>query len=270
MEYTLRQLEGNDEFCECLKMQGETWGGSFSEHVPPSMLMLTQKLGGVTAGAFNEQGEMVGFVYGMTGPREGRLVHWSHMLAVRKDWRGKGIGEKLKRLQRSLMLEAGVGLIQWTFDPLVSRNAHINLNRLGAVVHEYLEDVYPESDSPLHAGLGTDRFVVAWHIKREEVARRMAGERFPSVSANSLAPVVNARSEGGIIEPAEEAELPDLERIRVEVPENIQIEKGAGAGVGFRWRRCTRRAFLHYLGRGYKVEGFYRDDENRAYYVLNE
>ncbi len=101
----------------------------------------------------------------MTGVRDGELVHWSDMLAVRPEARDHGIGRRLKLYQRSLVAELGVTQILWTFDPLVSRNAHLNLNALGARVTDYVPDMYgADTGSALHQGIGTDRFVVAWEV----------------------------------------------------------------------------------------------------------
>src|SRR5437667_12360654 len=102
-------------------------------------------------------------------------MHWSHMLAVRERARDAGLGIRLKLYQRELLLKNGVDTARWTFDPLVAKNAHINLNRLGAVVVEHVENMYGESNSTLHAGLGTDRFVVEWRLADKRVARVIAG-----------------------------------------------------------------------------------------------
>ena len=100
-------------------------------------------------------------MFGITGVQEGQLVHWSHMLAVERAYRDHGLGRRLKECQRELLRELGVDTIYWTFDPLVARNAHLNLNRLGTTVREYVPDMYGDTGSPLHT-FGTDRFVVAW------------------------------------------------------------------------------------------------------------
>ncbi|MFQ5677277.1 MAG: hypothetical protein ACE5G1_15395, partial [bacterium] len=124
MQIQLRQLETQEEYEACVQLQRATWGEHFSECVPPAMLMITQKVGGVAAGAFNSKNQLVGFVYGLTGIKDGKLVNWSHMLAVRKELRGQGLGLKLKLFQRELLLKKNVELIFWTYDPLVARNAH--------------------------------------------------------------------------------------------------------------------------------------------------
>src|SRR5438876_3551289 len=161
----VRHLRTQEDFVACVALQEDTWGAAFSERVPAAILKVSQRLGGITAGAFDAQDRLLGFVFGMTGVENGRLVHWSDMLAVRPELRDHGIGRRLKQFQRETLLAMGVGLVYWTFDPLVARNAHLNFNRLGVRVSEYVIDMYGrDTDSALHRGLGTDRFIVVWEI----------------------------------------------------------------------------------------------------------
>jgi chorismate synthase len=244
-------------------LQEETWGADFSERVPAAILKVTQRLGGVAAGAFDSRDRLLGFVFGMTGVENGRLVHWSDMLAVRPDLRDHGIGRQLKEFQRDTVRGLGVAVIYWTFDPLVARNAHFNLNRLGVDVAEYVIDMYgANTDSPLHRGLGTDRFIVAWHI---EDKRRASAER----SDGRRSSVLNPSDKGGV--PA----MPRLDEgtadatLRVEIPLEIDRVQESSLALAGQWRATTRAALTWGLAHGYHVAGFYRDTEDaRAYYVL--
>src|SRR5687768_8939762 len=126
----IRDLNTTADLKACVAMQRETWGENFSELVPAAILQVAQYVGGVSAGAFTPDDQMVGFVFGITGienKSNGEVVpvHWSDMLAVRKDVRNKGIGERLKRYQRDVLLKRNVQKIYWTFDPLDSKNAHV-------------------------------------------------------------------------------------------------------------------------------------------------
>jgi predicted GNAT superfamily acetyltransferase len=186
-EFTIRPLESHDDFLQCVALQHETWGADFVDSVPPSILQVCQKVGGVAAGAFDGEGRLVGFVFGLSGVRHGRLAHWSDMLAVREELRGRGLGQRLKAFQLSLLLERGIEVAYWTYDPLEAGNANININRLAAFPVEYVPDMYGEATSTLHAGLSTDRFVVEWWLTRDDrrgpgpararASRRDAGSR---------------------------------------------------------------------------------------------
>ena len=161
-DFTIRPFETIEEFQDCVRFQEEIWGTSFSERVAVAILKVSQRLGGIAAGAYDESGELAGFVYGMTGVEGGEVVHWSDMLAVRPELQNAGLGARLKAYQRDKLLLMGITRVHWTFDPLESTNAHLNLNKLGAVAREYVQDMYGETDSPLHRGIGTVRGYRTW------------------------------------------------------------------------------------------------------------
>ena len=196
--------------------------------------------GGIASGAFARDGTLLGFVFGMTGVRDGRLIHWSDMLAVHPDARGLGLAIDLKRHQRDLLLERGIDTVFWTFDPLEARNAHINFRRLGIVAREYMRDVYANSGSDLHAGIGTDRLLAEWRIASPRVA---------------------ARLEGGV--PAR----PPADAVRIGVPLDIQRLKQERLDAAQEQRNLTRAAFEDYLGRGWIVADAERQND-RLDYVL--
>jgi predicted GNAT superfamily acetyltransferase len=217
-----------------VKLQELVWGKG-DETIPSIMLLVSQQVGAVAAGAFDQTGRLLGCVYGLTGLRHGRLAHWSHMLAVRPGARNLGIGRLLKRYQRARVLAQGVTTMYWTFDPLVARNAHFNLNRLGASVEEYVVDMYGSGrSSPVDRAIGTDRFIVRWDLK---VARRRRRGPLPAV--------------------------------RIEIPRDIHRLRDRDPAGAAGWRRATRRAFLSSMRRGLRVTGFESNAaDGRCYYLL--
>jgi len=258
----LRPLRSSDDYEKCVALERAVWGQGFNECVPPSMLMINQKIGGLSAGAFHPDGRLWGMIYGLTGFRDGVPIHWSHLLGVDNAARGLGLGRELKLYQREFLLGHGVKIVEWTYDPLESRNASLNLNRLGALPVEYALDVYgPGDSSGLHAGIGTDRFIVRWQLDQTN-GSETARHRFPAD-----APVVNVDCEA---EPLEgEYDLPDLAAVRVRIPFSIQAAKNERAGLGRLWRLSTRHAFTNYLGRGYAVTCFLMNREQQdCYYGL--
>jgi predicted GNAT superfamily acetyltransferase len=247
----IRRVNTQAEYEECIRIQDETWGAGFSERVPAAILKVAQYLGGVTAAAFDGSdttGQMLGFVFGMTGVRDGHLVHWSDMLAVRAEARNRGIGRRLKLFQRSLVMDLGVRQILWTYDPLVSRNAHLNLNTLGARVTDYVPDMYgADTGSALHEGIGTDRFVVAWDVSSGDAEKR--GSR--DVSGAAEPALSEARAQRG-------GASADRGEILVEIPEDIESLIATAPATARAWRESTRAAFLQHLTNGYRVAGFHR------------
>jgi predicted GNAT superfamily acetyltransferase len=256
---TFRPFASLPDYAACVELQRLTWGRDFSDVVPMSMLKVTQKAGGIAAGAFAADGGLLGFVYGLTGCAEGRPFHWSHMLAVNPAARDLGLGTRLKLYQREVLLDAGIEEVRWTYDPLEARNANLNLNHLGAEVAEYVEEMYEGEMGELARGIGTDRFILSWRIAGERVARALAGLRTGEADCFREAPVANPG--------AAERDLPADFRVRVEIPENIQAVKADQPETAVAWRMSTRRAFETYLARGYRVEAFYRE-EDRCFYGL--
>lgn len=270
-DVTCRPLASEEDYAACIELQRATWGRDFSDAVPMSILKITQKAGGIAAGAFAPDGRLLGFVYGITGVKAGtppKVFHWSHMLAVDPEARDLGLGTRLKLYQRDLLLPLGVDRVEWTYDPLEARNAHLNLNHLGAFPAEYVRDMYEgEFGSELARGIGTDRFILAWAIRSEFVARRLA-EGPPSTEET-----VRLFGDAPVVGPSyPEAEpLPSGTAVRVEIPASIQDVKAADLDLARAYRASTRRAFEHYFGQGWRVEGYYRDqsrDGERCYYGL--
>ncbi len=260
----LRNLSSHEDYQACVALQKETWGDTFAECVPPSLLLVSQKIGGVAAGAFDASGKLLGFVFGLTGVKDGRLVHWSDMLAVRPEARDQGLGRRLKLYQKEQVQQVGVEVMYWTYDPLVARNAHLNLNRLGAHLEEYVPDMYREDPGgALHRGMSLDRFIVAWPLANEEAKQNLAGKwpkPLPPV------PIVNTTGEPPM---PVERELPLDSAVRVEIPADIYAMKTAAMEQAIAWRRTTRRAFLFYQERGYEVVAFQREaGSGRCFYLL--
>ncbi|MFN2399380.1 MAG: hypothetical protein ABR543_12170 [Gemmatimonadaceae bacterium] len=276
---TIRRVQTPDEYAACVAIQIETWGEGFTERVPATILQVAQYVGGVTAGAFNADGRLLGFVFGMTGIRDGRLVHWSDLLAVRPEARDHGLGRRLKFYQRDILLPLGIETMYWTFDPLVARNAHLNLTRLGAHVAEYVPDLYGvETGSAVHGALGTDRFIVNWNIggadrKAAPAAIASGGvgggghSDYGTGPETEHAPLINAPLNGDGV--PVDGELIDAPAVRLEIPNDIMTVIDRDARVARRWRDTTRRAFLWYLARGYRVARFQCDPvTGRAFYRL--
>jgi len=251
----LRPLATNAEYDEAVALQDEIWGAGFSDRVPASILRVGQKVGGVTAAAFDANGRMLGFVFGLTGVRNGQLAHWSDMLAVREDSRGKRLGERLKLYQRDIVRALGVEKMFWTFDPLVARNAHFNLNRLGARIAEYIPNFYgSNTGSILHGALPTDRFVAEWAIPSTSEPDAQSAPARPSGDVARTAVVENGRVR--VVEP-----LPSDPRVLVPIPPDIEPVLHSNPEAALAWRLATRQAIMHYLAVGYRVTAFHRGTE---------
>lgn len=293
IEIEIRSLETHEEFQACVRLQQLTWGPGYGDIVPASLLKVSQKIAGIVAGAFLPNDRLVAFVYGLTGVDGGRLLHWSHMLAVRDDLRNRGIGRKLKKFQADRIRSEGVEEMRWTFDPLVARNAHLNLGHLEVQVKDYVPHMYAETGSGLHS-FGTDRFVVAWALggpgtgqtglvppdrqathsggekADEKEAPRSRGKEGNAIAAMegtdrmNEAPLAIQPGKGGA-PPSDDQPLPDVPIVRIPIPPDVETLCQVSPDEANAWRRVTRRAFLHYLERGYRIVHFQRGPGTPAY-----
>jgi predicted GNAT superfamily acetyltransferase len=149
-------------------LQKEVWNFDDLDIVPLRMFVVSEKIGGQIIGAFDGE-TLVGFAFSIPGSRNGHSYLHSHMLAVREGFRNYGLGRRLKLAQREDALTKGFELLEWTFDPLEIKNAHLNLVRLGAIARRYSVNHYGFSSSPLQGGLPTDRLVAEWWIRSKRV-----------------------------------------------------------------------------------------------------
>jgi predicted GNAT superfamily acetyltransferase len=258
-DFELRSLETPEDFAAAVTLQSEVWGEAFSDLVPAALLRVVGYVGGIAAGAFTVDGELAGFVFGVSGIRDSRLSHWSDTLVVRAPHRDRGLGESLKRYQRELLLPLGIERMYWTFDPLESRNAHLNFNRLGATSGEYVRDYYGATGSVLHEDIGTDRLVVQWELNAPRVVALTEGRATPAPCTADDAPIVNAVREGAAGPVSGEPDLQlDAPSVRVAIPADVQGLKARAPECAREWRRVTRMAFESYFARGYVARALVR------------
>src|ERR1043166_7602700 len=146
------------------------------------MFVVSQKIGGQTIGAFQGD-ELVGFAFSIPGSRAGHAYLHSHMLAVRNAFRNHGLGRRLKLAQRDDAIQQGIELLEWTFDALEIKNAHLKLVRLGVIARRYSVNHYGHSSSPLQGGLPTDRLVAEWWLKSRRVVNLLDNKQPPEYQA---------------------------------------------------------------------------------------
>jgi len=270
---TIRPLTTLEDCRRVAALERTVWGYTDAEDVvPPPVLIVSIKRGGILLGACDGRDELLGFVYSMPGLKDGRPMQWSHMLGVAPAARDAGLGRRLKLAQRDAAIAMGLDLIEWTFDPLQALNAHFN-STLGAIVEEYEENVYGESSSPLHRGAPTDRFVAEWRITTPHVERRIASMGVPTVRDSRVlsAPVINPSiARAGWLAPGPADLTEDTPRLLVEIPtgfERLLIEDGA---LALEWRLNTRHIFQTLFARGYRVVDFLLAREaGRGQYLLS-
>jgi predicted GNAT superfamily acetyltransferase len=164
----VRKCHGIEEFQRCVTLQKEIWGEEDIEVEPATLFVVASETGGQILGAFDGE-RLVGYTLALVGLSNGAVFLHSHMTGVLAEYRDRGVGRALKLFQRDEALGRGIRRIVWTFDPLEIRNAHFNLNRLGAIARKYLPNLYGLTTSPLHFGLPTDRLWAEWQLDSARV-----------------------------------------------------------------------------------------------------
>jgi predicted GNAT superfamily acetyltransferase len=224
---TIRPLTEIAEFEQCVNLQRECFGMADVDLFPKRFYVVLNSVGGLVLGAFDGD-RVVGFLNSMPGMKDGVPYWYSQVMAVAKEYWNSGIGSQLKLAQRDQARQRGIHRIEWTFVPLESKNAYLNLCKLGAIVRRYYVNYYGEIASALHSGLESDRVVAEWWIDKP---------RFQA---------------GGDVR-------------RVFIPADIQFLKKQSLDSAKDVQMRVREQFLKNLQDDYFAAGFERTDEWSAY-----
>jgi len=261
---TFRDLASFEDLKQVEVVEREVWGLADIDVFPTTLAVATLAAGCIWLGAFDGK-KMAGFAFGFLALEHDRISVHSHMLAVREPYRDLELGYRLKLAQRERALAIRVqGIkaeeITWTFDPLQSKNAHLNFAKLGVVSESYRPDFYgPETTSVLHRN-STDRLWVRWPLNSKRVRDRIQGQSKRAELLETLArlqPLVRFNGDG---KPA----VTDLSaavqrrRIAIEIPSDIGLVENKDSILAREWREATRWAFTESLKAGFFVAEFCR------------
>ncbi len=272
--FRFRRLGKPEEFRQLEEVQRAAFGMGEGSTVPPPVQRALQDNGGLVLGAFVDI-HLVGFSLGFLGWDGRQLYHYSHMTAVRPEYQNHRVGFRLKGYQREEVLAMGLEEIRWTFDPLQSKNARLNVRYLGGRPTSYLPHYYGRLDDALNAHLETDRLRLNWSLTDPEVVARLAG-RLPSPEEDlrrwsGSSPIVTTEpGESGIRIPTEVAE-PTGETAHLEVPFDLHLVRQHEPAALGRWRHAVRDAFRAAYDLDYVVDDFATiraDHERRSFYLL--
>jgi predicted GNAT superfamily acetyltransferase len=186
----IRKIESFEEMDACVNLQQSVWQYPDLDLIPRRMFVVARAVGGQIFGAWDGP-QLAGYALAIPGTRNGQSYLHSHMLAVSPHYRNRGIGAQLKFEQREDALARGIDLIEWTFDPLQIKNAHFNLEKLGAIVRRYTPDFYGPSRSPVHGARPTDRLHAEWWLQSKRVESLMTGKNLPEYSIKDTVTVTN-------------------------------------------------------------------------------
>ena len=270
---TIRDLQTFEDLKQVDEVEREVWGLSDIDTTPLTLVIATKEAGSIWVGAFDGT-KLVGFAFGFLGLEGGRLIVHSHMLAVREPYRNLDLAYNLKLAQRERALairiddgradsrtsDIRISEMTWTFDPLQSRNAHLNFTKLGVVSESYKVDFYgPETSSVLHRN-GTDRLSVTWPLSSRRVSDRLQGKdnRAEVLDAlSTLTPLIHFNGDGKPARTDLAAAL-NRQRIAIEIPSDIVEVERKDPALAREWRLQTRWAFTEALNAGFSVAEFCR------------
>jgi len=240
-EYTIRQCETLEEFGACVQMQRGVWEYSDLDVMPLRLYVSARYTGGFTLGAFDASNKLLGMAHALSAFDEKlRPYYYSQMLAVEPQLQNAGIGVRLKLAQRDHAFKTGVPLITWTFDPLQSRNAYLNIVKLGGVVRRYCANFYgANSSSIFHRGMDTDRLFLEWWVRSPRVADALEGVR--------------------------RADKPEAV---VEVPRDIGAIKKRDMDEARHWQSRVREGFQKCLNEGLYCAGFEADPKTNSRFLF--
>jgi predicted GNAT superfamily acetyltransferase len=259
--YELRDITNPNELELLEDVQKASWGYDDREVTPGSLMVASVHSGGIVVAAYPTGSSIpVGFAFGFPAVRGVRLLHHSHLLAIAPAHRGTGLARALKLRQRARALETGFDLMTWTFDPLISRNARLNLGKLGARAVSYHADWYAIRGG-IYAGLPADRLMVEWDLRRES-------SEHPVTRAQGVRALEALN--GDVTHGVEQSKLElSSESVLIEVPSDIEQLKRENLEVARAWRLAHREVFATYFAQGYVATDLASDD-NHTFYVLSK
>ncbi|MGS2642171.1 GNAT family N-acetyltransferase [Streptosporangium sp. LJ11] len=254
----LRELRSIEEFEDVFRLFDGIWhptpGGA---PVTVELMRALSHAGNYVAGAY-EGGRLVGASVGFLGAPAGQVLH-SHVTGTLA---GRGIGFALKLHQRAWALERGLERITWTYDPLVRRNAHFNLAKLGARPEEYLPSFYGAMSDAINAGDASDRALAVWRLTEPHVLAAVRGEPHrPVIPPDAVSALIEGDDGGPVREPSEAA---GAGTVLVAVPRDVEALRRADPRAAGAWRLAVREVLGGLLRDGARVTGFH----DRSCYVV--
>ncbi len=280
----IRPLRDWHEMADVVAIQQSVWGENPADLIHQHMLVSIARNGGLVLGAFVKR-KMVGCLIGFLGteaddesrPAMADLKLFSKRLAVLSEYREQGIGYRLKLAQRDFAMRRGIRLVTWTFDPLMSRSAHMNIRKLGAVVSRYFVDYYGTEPGSLVVAGSSDRLQADWWLTSRRVRERLKGSREALSLSHYLEGGVRilnptTLSDEGLPMPGEGFIQPPGKLGLVEIPADYDRLVEADLPLAISWREHSRLMFNAVLNAGYILTDFVFEPyqgRQRSFYVCS-
>ncbi|MFE0173172.1 GNAT family N-acetyltransferase [Streptomyces sp. NPDC059002] len=246
----IRALHTMEEFDSVCRLFADIWGTQpGGAPVSAEVMCALAHAGNYVAGAYAD-GRLTGASVAFYGEPAGTTLH-SHITGATP---GHGAGLALKQHQRQWALDRGLKRITWTYDPLIRRNAHFNLTKLGARPEEYLRSFYGAMDDAINGGDESDRLLAAWDLCAPQPAPGHAGITLPAGTAHAVV------DRGG----HPELRSTDAEFVLVDLPDDIEALRRTDPAAAHAWRLAVRHTLGELLDGGARVLGCH---DRRGYLV---
>lgn len=257
-----RELETQAEMRAVQRLEYRVWE---MEPIPTHQTMTAVKNGGIMLGVFDNE-LLVGFSYGFAGFDHGKSYLCSHMMGLDAAYRSQGLGEQLKQKQREVALQKGYRLITWTFDPLESRNAYLNITKLHGICDTYIQNCYGDMTDKLNTGLPTDRLEVHWYIDQPHVEKGFSVSADKAVELNDC-----VREESSFpVNQDRNMDCVGAETYAVHIPNQFQQLKQQYPERALEWRLAVRTYFKKLFKTGYVAVELKRTQHVSTYYFVKK
>ncbi len=272
-KFVIREPKTPEEHRELMDVEVKIWGGEgYSETVPYHVTLSLKEVGGLVLGIYDPSGKVIGVSICFPAIIKGKLALYAHMLGFLKEYRYRGLGFEVKKIQIEYARSLGIDLVLWTYDPLLTANAWFNMVKLGAVFRRYSPNHYGRMGISYNIGVDSDRVWAEWYINSKRVKQRMEGKLKPKdlsyfLSLGARYALKSDSVRGGLKIPGKPQLGLESRLVIIEVPPNfveIQMKDSDLANV---WRLKSREVFMYYLSRGYVGFEFVRHEDS-YYYVL--
>lgn len=281
--YDIRLLTTIEEMHDIENLILEIWQCGERDVVSSHILITIVHNGGIALGAYDGE-KMIGFAYGFPGfletPQGLVAKHASHQMGVLPEYRGKKVGYALKRAQWQMARQQGLGLMTWTYDPLLSKNAYLNIALLGAVCKTYRRNEYGNMIDELNAGIVSDRFQVDWWLNTKRVEKHLnEDERIPlslenyQIGGAQMLYSAETDPDLGLLRAPKYYTQPERKLLLMQIPNDYQTLRKTHFELARDWRFFTREIFETAFNAGYIVTDFVYDRSEktpRSFYVLTD
>ncbi|MEM7033558.1 MAG: hypothetical protein AAF629_28675 [Chloroflexota bacterium] len=271
MTLTIKRVATIEECRQIEILQHQIWGGDVIDVVPDHILITFVKNQGMALLAL-ENDHPVGFCYSFLGQTsEGMLKHCSHQAGVLPNIQASGVGYALKVAQREAVLERGLNIISWTFDPMMGLNANLNIGKLGAISHTYYENLYGDMRTEINVGLDSDRLEVQWRLNSPNVLNKLNNAEVLNENENISTINMATRNRDGNHVPPNKWQPFTENKHYILLPDNIQTIKETDLPLTQAWQVQIRTLFQAAFAQGYIIADFiWHRDQGLGYYLLTK